>query len=308
LEENKSIWNNLLKAERKARASKLMRLLYQPVLYPGLMVFDYAIYPNTHRSVSIQTKTFFGIPMKTVLPSGTDIRLHRIKAHDSEIRFAKFLVRYLKEGELFVDVGAHYGYYSLLAIALTGPTGKVYAIEASAASADILRENTSAYSNIRIIQAAASDHRGHITFYEYPVPYAECNTTVKDAYAGQKWIKKIRQIENRVPTVLVDDLLAQEGITKAMFKIDAEGGETAVLKGMVHSLKTLDLRVVMEYHYTPGKVSVHEEAVRVLKDCGYAAHGIDIDGKIFAVPDIARYLESKKLESDNLVFRKGLGG
>lgn len=298
------MWENLLKAERKARSSKLRRLLYQPVLYPALMIFDYAIYPNTHRSKSIFANTFFGIRMKTVLPSGTDIRLHSIKSHDSELRFAKFLVRQLKQGDVFVDVGAHYGYYSLLAVALIGQRGHVYAVEASAASTAILKENTAGYSNITIIQAAASDTRGHITFYEYPVPYAECNTTVKDAYAGQKWAEKIKQIENHVPTVLIDDLLEKEGITKAIFKIDAEGGETAVLKGMINSLKTRDLCVVMEYHHTPGKLSIHEEAVGVLKECGYSAHGIDIDGNAFPVPDITRYLDEKKLESDNLVFQR----
>ena len=304
MEANKVMWENLIKAERKARSSKLRRLLYQPVLYPALMLFDYAIYPYTRRSKPIFTNTFFGIRMKTVLPSGTDIRLHRIKAHDSELRFAKFLLRHLKQDDVFVDVGAHYGYYSLLAVALIGPKGHVYAVEASAASSAILKENTSAYPNITIIQAAASDTRGHITFYEYPVPYAECNTTVKDAYAGQKWAEKIQQIENHVPTVLIDELLTKEGITKAMFKIDAEGGETAVLKGMINSLKTMDLCVVMEYHHTPGKISIHEDAVSVLKECGYSAHGIDVDGNVFPVPDITRYLEDKMLESDNLVFRK----
>lgn len=298
------IFKNLLKAERKARSSKLKRLMLQPVLYPALMIFDYIIYPRTYRSIAIHTQTFFGIPMKTVLPSGTDIRLHRIKAHDAEIRFAKFMVRYLHAGDAFVDVGGHYGYYSLLAVALTGSSGRVYAIEPSSSSAAILKENITAFPNIKLIQAAASDVHGHITFYEYPVPYAEYNTTVKDAYAGQKWIQKIKQIENHVPTVIIDELLAQEGITKAMFKIDAEGGEPAVLRGMVHSLKTMDLQVVMEYHYTRSNVSVYEEAVKVLRECGYATYGIDIDGKIFPLSDISGYLDEKGLESDNLVFLK----
>lgn len=120
LDENKSLWKSLLKAERKARSSKLMRLLYQPILYPALMIFDYVIYPKSHKRIAIHVRTFFGIRMKTLLPSGTDIRLHAIKAHDSEIRYAKFMVRHLGKGETYIDVGAHYGYYSLLSIALVG--------------------------------------------------------------------------------------------------------------------------------------------------------------------------------------------
>jgi FkbM family methyltransferase len=302
---DQQIWAALLKAERKARGSKWKRLLQRPVLYPALMIYDYVIYPRNRKSISLVTDTFFGIPMKTLLPSGTDIRLHKIKAHDSEIRFAKFLVRQLNPGDTFIDIGAHYGYYSLLAEALVGPSGQIFAIEASSTSAEILKENTTSFSNVRIIQAAASDVRGHITFYEYPVPYAECNTTVKDAYKGERWIQHVKEIENKVPTVLVDDLMARENITSATFKIDAEGGETAVLRGMVHSLRSFNLVVVMEYHYTPGKVSVHAEAARVLMDCGYQAHGIDLDGHTFAVPDIEAYLSKKGLESDNLVFVKG---
>jgi FkbM family methyltransferase len=306
MEVHKHMWQNLLKAERKARSSKWKRIWYQPVLYPSLMIFDYAIYPYTHRSIPIRTRTFFGIRMKTVLPSGTDIRLHSTKAHDSELRFSKFLLRTVRPGDVFIDVGAHYGYYSLLTSVLTGNDGQVYAIEASSASARILRENTADFPNISVIEAAASDTKGHVTFYEYPVPYAECNTTVKDAYVGQKWLKRIQQIENHVPTVIIDDLLAEKGITKAIFKIDAEGGETAVLKGMVQSLKTLDLCVVMEYHFAPDKVSIHDEAVQILMDCGYKPHGIDYEGEIFPVHDITRYLSENEIDSDNLVFIKGL--
>jgi len=242
--------------------------------------------------------------MKTVLPSGTDIRLHATKAHDSELRFSKFLLRSVRPGDVFVDVGAHYGYYTLMCAVLSGNEGKVYAIEASSASARILKENTEGYPNITVIEAAASNTKGHVTFYEYPVPYAECNTTVKDAYVGQKWLKRIQQIENHVPTVIIDDLLAEEGITKAIFKIDAEGGETAVIKGMVNSLKEHDLCVVMEYHFAPDNVSIHDEAVQVLLDNGYHPHGIDYEGEIFPVHDINRYLRENEIDSDNLVFKR----
>jgi FkbM family methyltransferase len=304
MKEKEKIWGALLRAEKKARASKYKKLWNRPLLYPALMVYDYIIYPYTRKSILIQTKTFFGITMKTSLPSGTDIWLHAIKAHDSEIRFAKFLVRHLKEGETFIDVGAHYGYYSLLAEALMGPSGRIYAVEASATSAVILKENTRAYPNITVLQAAASDTRGHVTFYEYPGPYAESNTTVKDAYKGQKWIQKIKQIENKVPTIMLDDLLVQEQIERAMFKVDAEGGEAAVLRGTVASLKSKDLIIVMEYLSAANQAPIHDQAVWVLQDCGYKSHGIDPDGKIFPVTDIDGYLKEKGLVSDNLVFIK----
>lgn len=302
--ENNPLWKSLLKAERRARSSKLMRLVNQPLLYSALMIFDYIIYPKSRKSIAINVETFFGTRMKTLLPSGTDMRLHTIKAHDSEIRYAKFLVRHLSKGDIYFDVGAHYGYYSLLANVLVGSEGYVYAFEPSASSAEILRENTKDFATIKILQAAVSDTPGEVIFYEYPVPYAECNTTVKDAYVGQSWLKHIQQIENKVPTIVIDDLLEKEQIKKAMFKIDAEGGEAAVVRGMTQSLRALELCVVMEYHYASDKISIHDEAVNVLQACGYGTHGIDNDGRIFPVSDIGAYMKRKGITSDNLVFTK----
>ena len=40
-----------------------------------------------------------------------------------------FLMRVMRAGDAFVDVGAHIGYFSLLAAALVGETGRVVAVE-----------------------------------------------------------------------------------------------------------------------------------------------------------------------------------
>jgi FkbM family methyltransferase len=47
----------------------------------------------------------------------------------------------LKPGDIFIDVGANIGYYTILAAAQVGPAGKVYAIEASPTTCDLLRAN-----------------------------------------------------------------------------------------------------------------------------------------------------------------------
>ena len=237
MKDRKHIWNALLKAERKARSSKVERLKGAPLKYPLLMGYNKVLFPMLKRGIYVHAQTFFGVRLKTLLPAGTDILLNGIKSHDSEIRLTKFLTGHLHEGDTFIDVGAHYGYYALLASVMTGTSGHVYAIEASANSFAILKENTETHPNILIYHNAAGDAPGEVVFYEYPGPLAEYNTIVKGAYEDKAWIKKVKQTINRVQMVVLDDLISSNQISKAVIKIDVEGGELSVIKGLASSLE-----------------------------------------------------------------------
>jgi FkbM family methyltransferase len=298
------IWHRLLSAERDARRTRGHKFLKHPLLYPMLMIFYKVIYPITHRSIPVRIPTFFGKRMKTMLPSGTDMALHSIKANDAEIRLSKFLTLSLQEGDTFIDVGAHYGYYTLMASVLTGAPGHVHAIEASAQTAIILKENVADCKNVIIHHVAASDTKGEIMFYEYPGPYAEYNTTLKDAYKNETWISKIRQIENRVKAIPLDPLLGEYKISKATIKIDAEGGETAVIKGLEQSLHAFDLTIIMEYNLPHDADAPNREAVALCREIGYKTHCIKKDGTLSPVEDIEGYLRKANLVTDNLVMKK----
>ena len=73
----------------------------------------------------------------------------------------------LKPGDTFVDVGANVGYFTLLASDLVGPTGRVVAVEPSAATRRLLERNVSSnhVANVRIVEAAVSDHIGSLPIY-----------------------------------------------------------------------------------------------------------------------------------------------
>lgn len=269
-----------------------------------LMGFNKVVYPILKRGVVVHAKTFFGIRMKTLLPAGTDILLNGIKSHDSEIRLTKFLARHLKAGDTFIDVGAHYGYYSLLASTLTGDKGHVYAIEASAHSFELLRANSIAFKNINTYHNAAGEAPGEIVFYEYPGPLAEYNTIIEGAYTDKKWFKNVKQTINRVQMIVLDDLITANQINKAIIKIDVEGGELSVIKGLASSLQQRDLTIVMEYLISEDLSSPHHLAVGLMIDLGYHAHAIDREGNLVGMVVIDQYLKDAGLDSDNLVFLK----
>lgn len=302
------IWKALVKAEQRARSSKWKRLIASPFRYPALMGFNKVIYPLMGRGITVTAQPFFGIPMRTLLPSGTDILLNRIKSHDSEIRLSKFFCRQIQGGDVIIDVGAHYGYYSLLASALTGSSGKVYAVEASAATFPLLLENTSSIPNIISFHRAASDTVGELVFYEYPGPLAEYNTMNRNAYLDQAWYKKTKETINRVKTLVLDDLIRDEQINKALIKIDAEGGELSVLRGLDWSLDHASLIIVMEYLIAGGPDSPHQQSLDYLKSKGYSIHIINAEGELEAVSDPTAFLKQRGIDSDNVVLMKGNGG
>lgn len=269
-----------------------------------LMGFNKVAYPILKRGVVVHAKTFFGIQMKTLLPAGTDILLNGIKSHDSEIRLTKFLTRHLKAGDTFIDVGAHYGYYALLASTLTGEKGHVYAIEASAHSFELLKANTVALNNITAYHNAAGEAPGEIVFYEYPGPLAEYNTIIEGAYIGKKWFKNVKQTINRVQTIMLDDLITANQINQAIIKIDVEGGELSVLKGLSKTLAERDFTIVTEYLYSADTGSMHHHATDFLLKAGYRPYSISTDGSVRPIDQIDSYMVQEKLDSDNIVFRK----
>ena len=296
------IWNELLKAEKKARSGKMRRLFRSPFLYSSLMVFNQLVYPVFKKGVYIKANTFFNIPIRTLLPSGTDIALNGIKSHDSEIRLTKYLARELHIGDTFIDVGAHYGYYSLLASSLVGNTGKVYSVEASTSSFRELKENVDGYKNITSFNAAAGDQPGMITFYEYPGPYAEYNTTIPGLYTNQKWYRNVNEKVNTIPILILDDLIQNENVDKAIIKIDVEGGESSVIRGLSASLKEKQLTIAMEYLLPAGGSMLHNEAANLLYKNGYTSHAITRDGRLKSLTSIDEYLRENVLTSDNIIF------
>jgi FkbM family methyltransferase len=70
-----------------------------------------------------------------------------------------FLKRELKGGDVFIDVGANIGFYSLLASPLVGSDGQVVAIEADPEMFQILNENIELndYKNVEPLNLGVSD-------------------------------------------------------------------------------------------------------------------------------------------------------
>ncbi len=286
-----------------AAATRWRRLAHRPLAYPAAQIFRNLVYPFTHRAITVGCHTFFGHPLRVMLPSGMDLFLTGGKTHDSELRLARYLIRHLERGNTFLDVGAHYGYFSQLAARCVGETGRVVAFEAAPATYAVLRANTTA-DNMEAWHRAVSDAAGEIELLEFPNLYAEYNTLEADRYAGESWYEGNAPRVVRVAAVKLSDFLRDQHIAPDIIKIDVEGAEYRVISGLVEYLETNSPAIAMEYLAEERDNRVHREAETTLNGLGYRTNCIDGAGHIRPVDQVDRYLADHQLDSDNIVFTR----
>lgn len=125
----------------------------------------------------------------------------------------------VKEGGVVWDVGAHVGFYSLLASILVGPAGRVVAFEPWPENIVYLKKHLylNRLENVTVVEKAVSDCTGEAWFQE-----GSCRSTGHLSPQGTLKVKTIR----------LDDFVQENpALAPDYLKIDVEGAELAVLAG-----------------------------------------------------------------------------
>ncbi len=306
--EKAQLLSRLTEVETIAAGPRLGRMRRRPLGYVSALLFRELVYRYRKREHAITCPTFFSDAMLLLLPSGMDIYLTGGKSHPSETRLARFLIHRLRPGDTFLDIGGHYGYFSLLASLLVGEKGRVVAFEASPTTFRILEQNAAPIANFTAYHRAVSDSTEPLLFYEFPNLYAEYNTLEVEQFRGQAWFAANPPREVRIPAERMDDFLPREGLCPDLIKIDVEGAEDHVLRGAGKYLESYHPLIAMEYLSADRGNTAHLRAERHLRQLGYHPHRIDDGGQLQPVADAATYLRQHRLESDNLVFVRPQAG
>lgn len=169
----------------------------------------------------------------------------------------------LKPGDVFIDVGANIGYFSLLASGLVGE-GAVVAIEPAPAIHEALKRNIqrNCRTNIRTLAVAASADRGRVNLYHGP-----------DSNSGETSMLKRTSAFECVETAPLDELLSADEIARArVMKIDVEGAEHLVIRGMANMLQKVrpDFELVVEI--TPHEKQAVEGIFDIMSHAGFHAY------------------------------------
>jgi len=174
----------------------------------------------------------------------------------------------LRPGDVFVDIGANVGYFSLLAARLVGPTGGVVAVEAHPRMAELLRRNVIANRvGATTWHRAAWSHPELLTFHMRANFASNSSTGSLDPASLDELGDTEELVE--VPAVPVDDLL--EGMHRVdVIKIDVEGAENRVMQGLVRTLEANPAVTVM-FEWSPGQMRMLDDDPQDLIDTFTAA-------------------------------------
>jgi penicillin amidase len=159
-----------------------------------------------------------------------------------EPRITQLISTLLAPGDIFIDVGANIGYYSLLASKIVGASGVVIAVEAAPDMFQMLAGNIelNGIGNIRAINVAASDRAGRQPIYKLSDINRGAATTLPDRGGSI-----LAEVEAR----RFDDILEDVDLGRVkLIKIDIEGAEAPVLRVILTMLDRLppNLRLIVE--------------------------------------------------------------
>jgi FkbM family methyltransferase len=202
-------------------------------LYPVKVLLDIltAHFKKTNSRVIIQGHTMF-------LDSKDSLGLSVWGIHEPLV--TKIFKKEIRSGYVVLDIGAHIGYYTLIAAKLVGKNGKVFAFEPDPTNFTLLKENiiTNSYKNVVIAQKAVTNKSGKLKLY---LSEDSSGHRICDSHDGRRAIE--------IESVQLDDYFRNHDGHIDFIKMDVEGAEYNAIQGMLLLLKkNRNLKIVTEFY------------------------------------------------------------
>lgn len=231
---HKVAYRAFVTARRVAVALKLSKVLRR-CLGPAAGRLLYSLSGHAGKPLTIQGH-------KMVLATAGKYPPHEMVSDAWELNTVRLFEHLIQPGDTVLDVGAHVGYFTLIAARSIGPQGHVYAFEPEPDNYKLLIQNLelNGYRNITPVRMAVSNRVGSSLLFSSGLDNGQhslCRT-------GRP--ERRRQI---VETTTLDAFLEAQGWPNVeMIKIDIEGAEPLVLDGMSRLLsRQTKLKMVVEF-------------------------------------------------------------
>lgn len=199
----------------------------------------------------------------------------------------------LAQGMTFVDVGANWGYYTLLAAHLVGDGGRVISLEPDPRLFPILMRNVeyNRLENVKALQIAAADEAGVLILSGYNEE--DENRGLSRLVEQAEPSERAFQVQGRA----IDEALDEHGIGEVhLLKMDIEGAEELALRGMTRGLSSHRFqRILLELH--PAMLAERgirtEDVLALMLKAGYEGWWLDFSPRANRKAAYARRLNLK---------------
>jgi len=182
----------------------LKNYAYSNLKSSQIMINDYNMILDSHDSFNLSLKNSYE-PIETEL-----------------------IKQKIKNDDVVIDVGSNIGYYTLLFASKIGPQGHVFSFEPAPENSKILKSNVALnnFQNVTVEEFAVSNKSGKVDLY------------LADEGIGQHRIHESRfgKSSISVKMISIDEYLSEKSQKIDFVKIDVEGAEYDVLKGMENIL------------------------------------------------------------------------
>lgn len=161
--------------------------------------------------------------------------------------------QFVRPGDIVYDIGAHTGFYTLLASVLVGSSGRVVAFEPFPRNLAYLRQHLAMnhVKNTVVMEGAVYDDEGEVRI----VP----GLNSFEPHVDDKGTISVRAIK-------LDHLVFRDSVpAPTVIKIDVEGAEHAVLRGGIRLLTEKRPLIFLSTHGP----QLHMECCRLLIGLGY---------------------------------------
>ena len=193
------------------------------------VVLPKVLLPAVERAGKLIIQTLHGVKLliDPAKDNGVELALYQTGTYEKGT--IQLLGDFLKQGSIFMDIGANIGLMSTIASKIVGEKGRVYAVEANPKTIEVLRHNCAINlcENIEILPIALASDKGSAILYE--------NWNVNRG--GASLISQGDEHGLTVSKERLDDLFSPDSPVH-LVKIDVEGFELEVLKGGIAWFKT----------------------------------------------------------------------
>ena len=197
----------------------------------------------------------------TVMPGDHGISRELSVYQTHEPLTTQLVKQLLKPGMNVVDIGGNLGYYALLEAKLVGGSGRVIAIEPVTSNFAQLSRNVLAngYYNVLLENVAIGTFNGTAPMY----------LSKKSNWHSLRPVPwETREIRVRVSTL--DSLLARHELPAVdLIRMDLEGYEVEVIRGMLATITNYSPRLLIELHPHIVGSEAMVEFLEFLRDLGY---------------------------------------
>ncbi|MEO7311114.1 MAG: FkbM family methyltransferase [Chitinophagaceae bacterium] len=247
--------------------------------------------PFFSNGIDTSARTFFGKKMSVRLPAAADIYITGCKGKPQDTRLARWMINHIQPAWQVMDIGAHFGYYSLLLEQLAGPGGTVISFEPAPLAYRILAVNAAAYPAIQPYNAGLGSATGRQLLSVHGLQDSESNK-----FAGLAGAKTIL-----ADIITLDDWIIAHRIIPRFIKATVEGSEWNLIKGAASTIFLYHPVFAIEIQTTHFEQACYP-AIEWLKANGYRMYSLSEDGELLHCADAWSYLQSRNVKMDYFLF------